>query len=61
MQKLRRSQIHYLKLVVTLLMKMGYGVSIKDAGKAIGRTSYSIIDGIINEDKLYWIRCSLCG
>jgi restriction system protein len=40
------------KLVVDLLVKMGYGGSIKDAGKAIGKTGDEGIDGIIKEDKL---------
>jgi restriction system protein len=40
------------KLVVELLVKMGYGGSIKDAGKAIGKSGDEGIDGIIKEDKL---------
>lgn len=40
------------RLVVELLVKMGYGGSIKDAGKAIGRTGDEGIDGTIKEDKL---------
>lgn len=40
------------KLVVELLVKMGYGGSRADAGKAIGRRGDEGIDGIINEDKL---------
>jgi len=40
------------KLVVDLLVKMGYGGSIKDAGKAIGQSGDEGIDGIIKEDKL---------
>lgn len=40
------------KFVVALLVKMGYGGSIKDAGQAIGRTGDEGIDGIIKEDKL---------
>ena len=39
-------------LVVELLVKMGYGGSIKDAGKAIGKSGDEGIDGIIKEDKL---------
>jgi restriction system protein len=31
---------------------MGYGGSIKDAGKAIGKTSDEGIDGAIKEDRL---------
>lgn len=40
------------KLVVDLLVKMGYGGSREDAGKAIGKTGDEGIDGIIKEDKL---------
>ncbi len=40
------------KLVVELLVKMGYGGSLKDAGKAIGKSGDEGIDGIIKEDKL---------
>jgi restriction system protein len=40
------------RLVVELLVKMGYGGSIKDAGQAIGRSGDEGIDGIIKEDKL---------
>jgi len=40
------------RLVVKLLVKMGYGGSIQDAGKAIGRSGDEGIDGIIKEDKL---------
>ncbi len=40
------------QLVVRLLVKMGYGGSIKDAGQAIGRSGDEGIDGIIKEDRL---------
>ena len=40
------------KLVVELLLKMGYGGSRKDAGEAIGRSGDEGIDGIIKEDRL---------
>lgn len=40
------------KLVIELLLKMGYGGSRKDAGQAIGRARDGGIDGIIKEDKL---------
>ena len=39
-------------LVVKLLVKMGYGGSIKDAAQAMGRSGDEGIDGIIKEDKL---------
>ena len=40
------------RLVVDLLIKMGYGGSRKEAGRVIGKSGDSGIDGIINEDKL---------
>ena len=40
------------RLVVELLVKMGYGGSIADAGKAVGRSGDEGIDGTIKEDKL---------
>jgi restriction system protein len=39
-------------LVVELLLKMGYGGSLKDAGEAIGQSGDGGIDGIIKEDRL---------
>ncbi|MFH1515687.1 MAG: restriction endonuclease, partial [bacterium] len=40
------------RLVVELLVKMGYGGSLKDAGEAVGRSGDEGIDGLIKEDKL---------
>lgn len=40
------------RLVVELLVKMGYGGSRKDAGKALGKSGDEGIDGTIKEDKL---------
>lgn len=40
------------KLVVDLLLKMGYGGSLTDAGHVTQRTKDGGIDGIIREDKL---------
>lgn len=40
------------KLVIDLLVTMGYGGSYEDAGKAIGRSGDDGIDGIIKEDRL---------
>ena len=40
------------KLVMELLVKMGYGSNLKDAGRLTGRSADEGIDGIINEDKL---------
>lgn len=46
------SPIFFERLVVNLLVKMGYGGSIKDAGEATRLTNDEGIDGIIKEDKL---------
>lgn len=40
------------RLVVQLLLKMGYGGSRQEAGQAVGRSGDGGIDGIINEDRL---------
>jgi len=40
------------KLVLELLLKMGYGGSRQDAGRAIGKSGDEGIDGIIKEDRL---------
>ncbi len=40
------------KLVVELLVKMGYGGSRRDAAKAVGQSGDGGIDGIIDEDRL---------
>lgn len=40
------------RLVVELLVKMGYGGTLKDAGKAIGRSGDDGLDGVIKEDHL---------
>ncbi len=40
------------KLVVDLLLAMGYGGSRRDAGRAIGQSGDGGIDGVINEDRL---------
>lgn len=40
------------RVVVDLLVAMGYGGSIEDAGRRVGRSGDNGIDGIINEDRL---------
>ena len=40
------------KLVVDLLVRMGYGGTRQDAGRAIGGSGDEGIDGVINEDRL---------
>ncbi len=47
-----QSPAFFENLVVELLVKMGYGGSISEAGKAIGKSGDEGIDGIIKEDKL---------
>jgi restriction system protein len=40
------------RLVVDLLVKMGYGGSRSDAGRSVGRSGDGGVDGIIKEDRL---------
>jgi restriction system protein len=40
------------RLVVELLIKMGYGGSRRDAGQAVGKSGDGGIDGVIKEDRL---------
>ena len=40
------------QLIVDLLVTMGYGGSVKEAGQAVGQVGDGGIDGIIKEDKL---------
>ena len=40
------------RLVVELLVKMGYGGTLRDAGQAVGQSGDGGIDGIIKEDRL---------
>lgn len=46
------SPLFFENLVVELLVGMGYGGSIADAGKTVGKSGDGGIDGIIKEDKL---------
>lgn len=48
----KQSPAFFERLVVTLLVAMGYGGSIADAGQAVGKSGDGGIDGIIKEDKL---------
>lgn len=53
LQKIRdNSPTFFEALVIDLLVKMGYGGTRKDAGRAVGGSGDSGIDGIINEDRL---------
>jgi restriction system protein len=49
---LRSSPSFFERLVVELLVNMGYGGSRKDAAKAVGQSGDEGIDGIIDEDRL---------
>jgi len=52
-QKLKScSPSFFERLVVEVIVKMGYGGTRQDAGRAIGRSGDGGIDGIIKEDKL---------
>lgn len=46
------SSVFFERLVVDLVVAMGYGGSRQDAGRAIGRSGDGGIDGIIKEDRL---------
>ena len=53
MEKIKQCSPEFFeRLVVELLVGMGYGGSFEDAGKAIGKIGDEGIDGIIKEDKL---------
>jgi restriction system protein len=53
LETIRRSSPALLeRLVVDLLVKMGYGGTLADAGRALGRAGDEGIDGIIKEDPL---------
>ena len=53
LEKVRQSHWRFFeKLVVELLVKMGYGGSVKDAGEVTQPTNDGGIDGLIKEDKL---------
>jgi restriction system protein len=53
LERIRNSSSKFFeKLVVDLLVAMGYGGSRKDAGQAVGQSGDDGIDGIIKEDKL---------
>jgi restriction system protein len=40
------------RLIVTLLLEMGYGGSRQEAGQVVGRTGDGGIDGVIDQDRL---------
>lgn len=47
-----QSPAFFERIVIDLLVRMGYGGTRKDAGRAIGRSGDGGIDGIIKEDRL---------
>jgi restriction system protein len=51
-QIMQSSPQFFERLVVDLLVRMGYGGSRRDAGEAVGRSGDEGIDGIIKEDRL---------
>lgn len=51
-QILNKDPAFFERLVVKLLVRMGYGGSLEDAGRAVGRSGDGGIDGIIKEDRL---------
>jgi len=51
-QVMKATPIFFEKLVVDLLVAMGYGGSRKDAGETVGQSGDGGIDGVIKEDRL---------
>ncbi|MFI3254488.1 MAG: restriction endonuclease [Eubacteriales bacterium] len=49
---LQNSPAYFEKLVIDLLVNMGYGGNRKEAGQAVGKSGDEGIDGVINEDRL---------
>jgi restriction system protein len=53
LEKVKNSTPYFFeRLVIDLLVKMGYGGSIKEAGKAIGKSGDEGIDGIIIKEDI---------
>jgi restriction system protein len=44
--------VFFERLIVSLLLKMGYGGSATDAGRALGRSGDDGVDGVIDQDAL---------
>lgn len=47
-----QSPTFFEELVVRVIVKMGYGGTLRDAGQALGRSGDGGVDGIIKEDRL---------
>lgn len=68
---LQNSPNYFEKLVIDLLVNMGYGGSRREAGHAVGKSGDEGIDGVINEDRLgldnidiqakRWSKCNTVG
>ncbi len=53
LERVKKSRPQFFeRLVILLLVRMGYGGSLTDAGQAVGKTGDAGIDGVIREDKL---------
>lgn len=53
LERVKKSSPQFFEhLVILLLVRMGYGGSLKDAGQAVGKSGDGGIDGVIREDKL---------
>jgi restriction system protein len=53
LERIKNSSAEFFeRLVVDLIVKMGYGGSIKDAGQALGRSGDGGLDGIVKQDRL---------
>jgi restriction system protein len=51
-QIMKASPTFFERLVVELLVRMGYGGTLRDAGQAVGKSGDDGIDGTIKEDRL---------
>lgn len=51
-QVMQLSPAQFERLVVAVLVAMGYGGNVRDAGQALGRSGDNGIDGVIKQDRL---------
>lgn len=51
-QVVKLTSTHFERLVVEVLVAMGYGGSVRDAGQALGKSGDNGIDGLIKQDPL---------
>lgn len=53
LERVKQAPPHFFeRLVIELLVRMGYGGSMEDAGRSVGRSGDGGIDGVISEDRL---------